>query len=82
MVHLELDFRIVLKPGYLSVALPEFNIMAINKLLCRSVASISLALSSGTELRKCPSEPMTQTRYSGMLPLPLHRRERNALSHR
>ena len=34
MVQLELDFRLALEPGYLAVALPKFNVMAINELLC------------------------------------------------
>jgi hypothetical protein len=29
--NLELDFRLMLEPGYLASALPEFNVMAVNK---------------------------------------------------
>jgi hypothetical protein len=31
---LELDFRLVVQPGYLAGALPKLNVMAIDKLLC------------------------------------------------
>jgi hypothetical protein len=56
---LGLDFRLVIEPGYLTVALPKLDVMAINKLLGLLFGvSITSLHSSGTALKKCPSTPI------------------------
>ena len=32
IVHLKLDFRLVIEPGYLAVTLPKLNVVAVSKL--------------------------------------------------
>jgi hypothetical protein len=60
MVHLELDFRLVVEPRNLAGALPKLNVMAVNKLsrlfhglVHRRVHPMTL------KSEKWPSEPTT-----------------------
>jgi hypothetical protein len=54
IVHLELDFRLLVEPGYLAVALPKLSVVAINKLLC---SFRSLGIVGANEFNRC--EEMT-----------------------
>ena len=49
-MFIQTGFRLVDELGYLAVALPKFNIMAIYKLFAFSMASVSSSHSRGTEL--------------------------------
>jgi hypothetical protein len=77
-----LDFRLAIVPCYLAVALPEFNIVAVNKLFRLFHSIVIVSAVEWDRVGKVPVRIDDISAVIRQMALPCFWRERDTLSHR